>query len=88
MSHRVEIAPAASRQIRGLEKPAQAKILRVFHMLADNPRPPSCKKLAGEESLCRVRTGDYRIIYELRDASLLVLVVKVRHRRDIYRRHG
>lgn len=56
--------------------------------MADNPRPPSCKKLAGEESLCRVRTGDYRIIYELRDASLLVLVVKVRHRRDIYRRHG
>lgn len=52
--------------------------------LADDPRPAGCEKLSGQERY-RVRQGAYRIIYEIEDARLLVLVVKIGHRRDIYR---
>ena len=53
--------------------------------LAENPRPPGCLKLSGEESLWRIRVGDYRVVYQVQDAVLLVLVVKLGHRREIYR---
>ena len=74
--------------IRDLEKTVKTRIIRAMGRLADNPRPKSCRKLNCKEPLYRIRAGDYRIIHEIRDASLLVLVVKVGHRRDIYRRSG
>lgn len=51
-----------------------------------DPRPPGAKKLAGGDGEWRVRTGDYRVVYEIHDKTLRVLVVAVGHRRDIYRR--
>jgi len=54
--------------------------------LADNPRPPGCKKLTGPENLWRIRVGDWRIIYEIRDDILLIVVVEVGPRGDVYRR--
>ena len=53
--------------------------------LAQNPRPPGSLKMHGGDDLYRIRVGDYRIIYEIRDAILLVVVVKIGDRRDIYR---
>ncbi|WP_245617013.1 type II toxin-antitoxin system RelE family toxin [Amycolatopsis taiwanensis] len=53
--------------------------------MADDPRPAGAKKLAGGEGEWRVRTGDYRVVYEIRDRVLVVLVVAVVHRREIYR---
>lgn len=53
--------------------------------LAENPRPPGCVKLQGGDELFRVRVGDYRIVYQIQDAVLVVLVVQVGHRREIYR---
>ena len=53
--------------------------------LADNPRPPDTKKLSGAEELYRIRVGDYRVLYAIQDKVLLVLVVKVGHRREVYR---
>ena len=85
MSHRIEFSPAASRQFRDLEKLAQVRILRTIEALQETPRPPSCQKLECEEPLYRIRVGDYRIIYEVHDTGLLVLVLKVGHRRDVYR---
>ena len=85
MSYRIEFSPAASRKIRDLEKPVQTRIFRAIEALKKAPRPPSCKKLECEEPLYRIRVGDYRIIYEIHDALLLVLVLKIGHRRDVYR---
>lgn len=53
--------------------------------LVDDPRPRGTVKLKGEDELYRIRAGDYRIVYEVRDAALVVVVIKVGHRRDVYR---
>jgi mRNA interferase RelE/StbE len=60
------------------------KILRRIKTLADNPRPPGCEKLTGQERY-RVRQGRYRIVYSIHDDELTVWIVKVGHRKDIYR---
>jgi mRNA interferase RelE/StbE len=52
--------------------------------LQSNPRPAGCKKLAGNADYYRIRVGDYRVLYEIRDRVLLVLVIKVGHRREVY----
>ena len=88
MSYRVEIAPAAQRQLRKLKKLAQRRILASLEALAENPRPAGMKKLSGAPELYRIREGDYRIIYQIQEEVLLVLVVKVGHRKDVYRRIG
>lgn len=56
--------------------------------LAETPRPPGTKKLAGMADRWRIRVGDYRIIYDIRDGMLTILVVKVGHRKDVYRSGG
>ena len=53
--------------------------------LAEDPRPPGAKRLAGSEGLHRIRVGDYRVVYAIEDDVLLVLVVRIGHRRDVYR---
>lgn len=53
--------------------------------LAENPRPIGSEKLTGSEDLHRIRVGDYRILYQIQDDALLVLVVKIGHRREVYR---
>ena len=53
--------------------------------LAENPRPPGVEKLVGPESFYRVRVGDYRIIYQIEDDRFIVLVIRIRHRREVYR---
>jgi mRNA interferase RelE/StbE len=53
--------------------------------LAEDPRPQGIEKLSAEDNLYRIRSGDYRVIYEIRDAELLILVAKVGHRREVYR---
>jgi mRNA interferase RelE/StbE len=85
MSHRVEVAPAAVRQLRKLDRTARRRIQAAIELLAEQPRPSGAKKLVGGAGEWRVRTGDYRIVYEIRDDVLLILVVAVGHRRDIYR---
>ncbi len=83
-SFRVEIAPLARRQIRKLARKAQQAIIERIEQLAAAPRPPGVKKLVSEDDLYRVRVGDYRIIYQIRDRDLLILIVKVGHRREVY----
>jgi len=82
----VQLTASAARAFRKLDGPARHKLGRVIDGLAGNPRPPGVTKLEGEADLYRVRSGDYRIIYAVRDKLLLVLVIAVGHRRDIYRR--
>ncbi|MFZ1485952.1 type II toxin-antitoxin system RelE family toxin [Nostocoides sp.] len=86
MTYRVEVAPAALRQLRMLDSPARRRVQAAIELLADQPRPSRAKRLVGGEGEWRARTGDYRIVYEVRDDVLVVLVVGVGHRRDIYER--
>lgn len=84
MTYRIEVAPAAARQLRKLDPPARRRVQGAVELLAENPRPRSAKKLVGGAGEWRVRTGDYRVVYEINDDVLFVLVVAVGHRRDIY----
>ena len=86
MSYRIEVAPAAVRQLRRLDRVAQRRVQAAIELLAGEPRPSGAKKLVGGDSEWRVRTGDYRIVYEIHDNVLLILVVAVGHRRDIHDR--
>ena len=81
----VEIARRAIKSIAGLPRKEQHWVRAAIDLLAGEPRPPSCVALAGEESLYRVRVGDYRILYEVIDARLVIQVVRGGHRRDVYR---
>jgi len=77
----------AVRQLRAIPKPAALTILRALTPLGDDPRRPDAnvKKLAGYEDRYRLRVGDYRVIYDVTDKQLVILVVGVGHRREIYR---
>lgn len=79
------VAPAAARKLRKFDPPARRRIQAAIDLLADDPRPPAATRLVGGSGEWRVRTGDYRIIYEIVDDRLVVLVIGVGHRRDIYR---
>jgi mRNA interferase RelE/StbE len=81
----VEIARRAVKSITALPRPEQQRVRAAIDLLADEPRPPGCTKLSGEDSVYRVRIGDYRILYEVIDARLVVHVVRIGHRRDVYR---
>ena len=85
MSYRIVVSPAAARQLRKLDPPARRRVQAAVELLAQDPRPGGARKLVGGEGEWRVRTGDYRIVYEIDDGVLVVLVLAVGHRRDIYR---
>ena len=86
MTFEVHLAPAAERQLRKLDPAGRRRVQGAIDLLAADPRPPSARQLVGGAGEWRVRTGDFRIIYEIHDQQLLVLVVKVGHRRDVYER--
>lgn len=85
MSYRFEFTPGADRQFRKLPKNVQARLTLHLDAVTQNPRPPGVEKLKGEEGY-RLRVGDYRVLYEVQDDVLLVLVVRVGHRREVYRK--
>ena len=82
----VEIARRAVKAIAQLQRADQQRVRAAIDLLADEPRPPGCIALAGEESVYRVRVGDYPIVYEVIDDRLVIHVVRVAHRREAYRR--
>ncbi|MEP6815238.1 MAG: type II toxin-antitoxin system RelE/ParE family toxin [Marmoricola sp.] len=86
MTYQVSLAPAAARQLRKFDPPVRRRIQATVELLATDPRPPSATRLVGGAGEWRVRTGDYRIIYEIEDDRLLVLVLTLGHLREIYQR--
>lgn len=82
----VELVPSADKALARLPAAVQRRIVLAVEALADDPRPAGCVKLADEESLWRIRVGDYRVVYEIHDKRLLVLVVHVADRKDVYRK--
>jgi mRNA interferase RelE/StbE len=85
MAYAVEFSPGAAREFNKLAREIQRRLRPRIDALADYPRPSGAKKLKASEDLWRIRAGDYRIIYEIRDRILVVLVVRVAHRREVYR---
>ena len=83
MAYEVFILPRAQKELANLPKQNYARVRDLISTLAGNPRPTGCKKLMGREGW-RVRSGDYRVIYEIDDRNKRVIVLDVGHRRDIY----
>jgi len=81
----VTILPSALGQLAELPRHDQKRIKERIDRLAVDPRPPGVKKLQGESDLFRIRSGNYRIIYSIADVRLVVLVIRIEHRRDVYR---
>ena len=85
MRYLVEIRPAAARVLRGLPLVDRRRIAARIDALAHTPRPAGAKLLAGPERFYRIRVGDYRVIYQVKDEVLRVLVIRVGHRCEVYR---
>ncbi len=84
--YKVLIKSSAAKEIEAVDqKKDRQRIVSAIHTLADDPRPAGCEKLAGKQDRYRVRVGRYRIIYSIGDEDLLVVVVRVGHRKDVYR---
>lgn len=85
MAYEVRLEPSAERALRKLPVPIRSRIGSRLDGLASNPRPSGCEKLGGVDDLYRVRVGDYRVVYRVSDEVLVVLVVTIGHRSDVYR---
>jgi mRNA interferase RelE/StbE len=83
MSYTVTILRSAQKQLAQVDSQSRSRIASALHALAENPRPPDCKKLVGRPAW-RIRVGTYRVIYEIQDKELIVLVVTIGHRREVY----
>ncbi|MGV1035513.1 MAG: type II toxin-antitoxin system RelE family toxin [Candidatus Nanopelagicales bacterium] len=82
----VQLVPSAARQLKKLDPAAKARIQGVIELLQDDPRPPGAKKLVGGNGELRVRSGNYRVVYDIDDGVVLILVLAIGHRKDVYRR--
>jgi len=84
MTYRIALSPMAARQLRKLDAQVRRRIQAALDLLAEQPRPPSATRLLGGAGEWRVRTGDYRIVYEIEDERLSILVLRIGHRREVY----
>ncbi|HOC67862.1 MAG: mRNA interferase RelE [Candidatus Hydrogenedentes bacterium ADurb.Bin101] len=84
MKYSIEFSRRAARQIDELEATLRIRVIKKIEALSDNPRPLGVQKLVGSENDYRIRIGDYRVVYEIRDSVLVVIVIKVTHRRQVY----
>ncbi|MEN6623782.1 MAG: type II toxin-antitoxin system RelE/ParE family toxin [Smithella sp.] len=84
MAYSIDLKPEASKKLNSFDKEMHRRILKAIIALAENPRPSGCAVLTVEKRY-RIRVGDFRIVYEIHDSRLLVLVVRIGHRRSVYR---
>jgi mRNA interferase RelE/StbE len=85
MIFKIEISKSAKKALRQITKDERSKISQRIDSLTRNPRPIGYEKLKGEEDLYRIRSGDYRIIYNIKDKILCILILKIGHRKDVYK---
>ena len=81
----VEFVPSAARELASLDQPMRRRVARRIEQLAEDPRAAGSLKLRGADNVWRSRIGDYRLLYRIEDDRLVVLVIKIGHRRDVYR---
>lgn len=85
MRYSIEVTPRARKQLLKLPDNVSRRVEDAISALADDPRPAGARKLTGKDDLYRVRVGDYRLLYSVQQDVLLVLVVRIGRRRDVYR---
>ena len=86
MKYKIDIISSAIRDLKKLPKNILLEVDKAILFLSDNPRPDGCKKLVSSQNRYRIRIKDYRVIYEIKDNILTILIVKVSHRRDVYKK--
>lgn len=86
MSYRIAIQRAAAKQVKALPQSARQRVRAAIDALAEEPRPHGIETLDSAKKLYRLRVGSYRVVYQVQDARLVVLVVRVGDRKEIYRR--
>ena len=84
-SYSVQLVPSAERDLAALDKPVQRRVAARIEALAENPRPAGVTKLQGEANAWRIRVGGQGILYTIADRRLVVFVIKIGHRREVYR---
>ena len=82
--YKIRLLKSADKLLKSLQQKDRIKIAETIQQLSDNPRPVGCKKLK-DTNLYRIRIGDYRVIYKIEDEVLSVLVIRIGHRKDIYK---
>ena len=85
MKYKVEFKKSAAKALKLIPKSDQKRIARKIDSLAESPQDPNTTKLKGDNPFHKVRIGNYRVIYEIQDDILLILIVKIGRRKDIYR---
>ena len=83
--YEIEVSATAKRRLRRLNLVDQIKILKRVRGLAEDPQPPGSRKLRGYTDVYRIRVGQYRVLYSVEDHKLVIILLKVGHRRDVYR---
>lgn len=84
-AYRVLVSKAVAKQLARINRPDQLRIRAALDLLASDPRPPKSVPLTGVDSIYRVRVGDYRIVYSVRDEIRIVAIIRIGHRRDVHR---
>ena len=84
--YEVYIEKTAENDLKRLPTTAFQRIIPYIKALAENPRPANCRKLTGSKNDWRIRVGDYRVLYEIDEKARVVRIMRVRHRREVYRR--
>lgn len=84
-SYSVELTRTAEKQLRRFTKRDRHRLVEAIHGLADRPRPHGARRLQGYDDVYRIRVGRYRVVYEVFDDRVVVIVLKVGHRKDIYK---
>jgi len=85
-AYKVLFSRVAWKELMQFGENQQWRFFDAIEALETNPRPAGCVKLSGEKDIYRIRVGDYRILYEIRDTVLIVTVIRIRHRREVYRK--
>lgn len=85
MTYAIKYSNAAAKSLCKLQKKEQVSIVRAIERLQNDPRPAGVKKLKGGSGEMRIRVGNFRVIYEIQDGILLILVLTIGHRREVYR---
>jgi len=86
MPYTVLLSKSAQKQLYKLPAIVAGQVEQKLLELEENPRPPGCKKLLGEENAWRIRVGGYRVLYEIKDRVLIIHVVDIDHRKDVYKK--
>lgn len=84
-SYQIEFKPSASKELEKLPRQMVIRVVAAIRELADNPYPSGVKKLSGFDRTFRIRVGDYRVLYDIYENRLVIEIIRIRHRKDIYR---